>query len=451
MVAPFKAYDVRGIYGEDITETLAYKLGRAYVVYTQAKTVVVGKDMRPHSDPLCDHLVQGLTDQGANVIKMGLASTDMMYFSVIHLKTDGGIMVTASHNPAPYNGFKFTREKALPIGLESGLADIEALVSANQFPEVSQKGSVREQYLLDDFVQFMHSFVDVKKLKPMKVVIDTGNGLGGYILPKLFENSSLEIIPLFWEVDGTFPNHEANPLVEENRLDLIKTVKETKADLGVGLDGDTDRAFFVDGNGEFIGGDFILGLLAKPILKQFPKSIITYDVRCSNYVTDVVTRLGGSTRMWKVGHAPMKNFMKEIGARFGGEVSGHYYFQYHDAYFDSGNLTTLLVLKELSDTQKSLAQALEETKNYFVSGEINTKNVQDPDLVIQKLKEKYGPQGKIIEIDGLNVVTENWWFSVRKSNTEPLLRLNCEGKTQKEMEHIRDEILAFIRAHVVKT
>lgn len=448
MGTPFKAYDVRGIYGEEITEDLAYKLGRAYVVYTQAKEVVVGKDMRPHSEPLSQSLIRGLTDQGANVIKIGLASTDMMYFSVIHLKSDGGIIVTASHNPAPYNGFKFTRQNALPIGLESGLAEIEKCVQKNQFPTPTQKGKITEKALLDDFVRFMHSFVDIKKLKPMKVVIDTGNGLGGYILPKLFEGSPLQVIPLFWEVDGTFPNHEANPLLEENRRDLIQKVKETKADLGVGLDGDTDRAFFVDGAGEFIGGDFILGLLAKPILKKHPKAIITYDVRCSNYVNDVVTKLGGSTRMWKVGHAPMKNFMKEIGAEFGGEVSGHYYFRYKDSYFDSGNLTTLVLLKELSDSNQSLAKALEETKKYYVSGEINTKNIKDPDGVIAKIKSQYGPKGKVIEIDGLNVVTDLWWFNVRKSNTEPLLRLNCEGKTQKEMERIRDEILKIIRNHV---
>ncbi|MEK7487210.1 MAG: phosphomannomutase/phosphoglucomutase, partial [Planctomycetota bacterium] len=370
------------------------------------------------------------------------------YFSVIHLKSDGGIMVTASHNPAPYNGFKFTRQNALPIGLESGLDEIEKLVKKNKFASPNQKGSVEEKSLLDDFVLFMHSFVDIKKLKPMTVVIDTGNGLGGYILPKLFEGSPLKIIPLFWEVDGTFPNHEANPLLEENRRDLIQKVKETKADLGVGLDGDTDRAFFVDGTGEFIGGDFILGLLAKPILKKHPKAIITYDVRCSNYVNDVVTRLGGSTRMWKVGHAPMKNFMKEIGAEFGGEVSGHYYFRYKDSYFDSGNLTTLVLLKELSDSNQSLAQALQETKKYYVSGEINTKNIKNPDGVIAKLKIQYGPKGKMIEIDGLNVVTKHWWFNVRKSNTEPLLRLNCEGETLKEMETIRDEILKIIRSHV---
>jgi phosphomannomutase len=448
VVAPFKAYDVRGIYGKEIHEKLAYQLGRAYILHTQAKSVVVARDMRPSSIPLSEQLIAGLRDQGAEVTYIGLASTDMLYFSVIHLQSDGGIVVTASHNPVEYNGFKFTRKNAIPIGLESGLAEIEALVSQGNFPQAPSQGTLSHQELLKEFVQFMHSFVDIHKLRPMKVVIDTGNGMGGHILPTLFEGSPLEVIPLFWEVDGTFPNHEANPLLEENRVDLVKKVKETQADLGIGLDGDTDRAFFVDGKGEFIGGDFILGLLAQPLLEEFPGALITYDVRCSTYVQDVVARYGGKSLMWKVGHAPMKNFMREVGARFGGEVSGHYYFKYEDSFFDSGNLTSLLLLKVLSDRHQSLAEALEETKNYYVSGEINTKNVQNPDQVIEELKQKYGSQGKIIEIDGLNIHTERWWFNVRKSNTEPLLRLNCEGKTLKEMEKIRDEILLLIRSKV---
>ncbi|MDB5101979.1 MAG: Phosphomannomutase, partial [Cyanobacteria bacterium RYN_339] len=269
MAAPFKAYDVRGIYGDDVTEALAYKLGRAYVQLTGAKRVVVGRDMRPSSVPLSEELIRGLREAGAHVTFIGMASTDMMYFAVINMGVDGGVAVTASHNPGEYNGFKFVREKAIPMGLESGLEKIEAIVRADQFPPLdSTLGGYEEKPVLDAFVSWMHEFVDPKKLKPAKVVIDAGNGMGGPIMEKLFVGYPGEIIPMFFEPDGTFPNHEANPLVEENRLDLIAKVKETKADLGIGLDGDTDRAFFVDGDGVFCDGDFILGLLAKPILKQ---------------------------------------------------------------------------------------------------------------------------------------------------------------------------------------
>jgi phosphomannomutase len=431
MAAPFKAYDVRGIYGEDVTEDLAYKLGRAYVAYTGAKSVVVGRDMRP----------SGVTD----VIDIGMSSTDMMYFAVINLGVDGGIAVTASHNPGEYNGFKFTRHKAIPMGLESGLDKIEELVRANNFPALAvAQGTYEARDILDSFVAWMHTFVDVKKLRPMKVVIDAGNGMGGPVMEKLFVGSQVEVIPMFFEPDGTFPNHEANPLVEENRVDLIAKVKETGADLGVGLDGDTDRAFFVDGTGRFIDGDFILGLLAKPILKQHPGAKIVYDVRCSDYVRDTVKANGGEAIMWKVGHAFAKTFMREIGAEFGGEVSGHYYFRHKDAYFDSGNLTVLLLLQTLSDQNQSLAEAMEETKKYHISGEINSR-VADPDTIMAKIKSRYQGQGKLVEIDGLSIIADTWWFNIRKSNTEPLLRLNAEAKTKEQMEKLRDELLTQIR------
>ncbi|HEY9721548.1 MAG TPA: phosphomannomutase/phosphoglucomutase [Oscillatoriaceae cyanobacterium] len=445
MAAPFKAYDVRGIYGEDVNEELAYKLGRAYVAYTGAKNVVVGRDMRPSGVTLQKELVRGLRAAGANVTDIGMASTDMMYFAVISLGVDGGISVTASHNPGEYNGFKFVREKAIPMGLESGLDKIEALVRANTFPPLDvAQGSYQEKPVLDEFVDWMHSFVDPKKLKPQTVVIDAGNGMGGPIIEKLFAGYPGKIIPLFFEPDGTFPNHEANPLVEENRRDLIAKVKETNADLGVGLDGDTDRAFFVDGDGRFIDGDFILGLLAKPMLKQHPNAKVVYDVRCSDYVRDTIKAHGGEAHMWKVGHAYAKTFMREIGAEFGGEVSGHYYFRYKDAYFDSGNLTVLLLMQTLSDQGQSLAEAMEETRKYHISGEINSR-VSDADKVMADIKQRYAGKGKLVEIDGLSIIGDGWWFNIRKSNTEPLLRLNCEAKTQEAMEKLRDELLAQIR------
>lgn len=446
MAHPFKAYDVRGLYKKDIDEDLAYKIGRAFVYYLGARTVAVGRDMRESSGPLGDSLIKGLRDSGADVIDIGLSSTDMLYFASIHLGTDGAIMVTASHNPKEYNGFKFTRANAVPIGIESGLADIETVVRNGSFSDNPKPGSFKKVDLLDDFIKFMHSFVKPSELKPLSVVIDAGNGMGGLIMPKLLAGSPLKVTPLFFEPDGNFPNHEANPLEEHNRKDLEAKVRELGADVGVGLDGDVDRAFFVDGKGKFCSGDFILGLLAKEVLKKHPKAIIAYDVRCSRYVVDTVEKLGGTARMGKVGHAFAKIFMKEIGAEFGGEVSGHYYFKYKDAYFDSGNLTTLILLKVLSDYNISLEKAMEETNAYYISGEINSK-VADPDAKIREVRAVFDSKcDEILEIDGTSFVSKDWWANIRKSNTEPLLRLNCEAYDKKKMEEIRDSILKIIKS-----
>ena len=446
MAHPFKAYDVRGVYEKDIDVDLAYRIGRAFVYYLKGKTIAVGRDMRESSTPLSESLIKGLTDAGANVFDIGLASTDMLYFASINLGTDGGIMVTASHNPKEYNGFKFVRKNAIPIGLESGLADIEVLVRTADLSEAAVKGKHEKVELLDEFVKFMHSFVKPSELKPLSVVIDAGNGMGGLVMPKLLKGSPLKVTPMFYELDGNFPNHEANPLEEHNRVQLEAKVKELGADLGVGLDGDADRAFFVDGNGKFCSGDFILGLLAKEVLKKHPGGLIAYDVRCSRFVTDTVHRLGGKSIMGKVGHAYAKLLMREVGAEFGGEVSGHYYFKYKDAYFDSGNLTTLMLLKVLSDLNISLEKALEETKDYYISGEINS-TVKDPDSKMHEVLSKYKHKAEqVLHIDGISLVHKDWWANIRKSNTEPLLRLNCEAYTKADMETLRDDILSIIRS-----
>jgi phosphomannomutase len=443
---PFKAYDVRGIYGQNVTDELAYKLGRAFVAYTGAKRVSVGRDMRESSRPLSTALIRGLNEAGADVEDIGLASTDMLYFAVIEHETDGGIMVTASHNPAQYNGFKCTREKAIPLGLESGLDEIENKVRAEDYgPKANRFGTVEKVEILDKFVAFTHRFVNPQELRPLTVVVDAGNGMGGLVMPKLFADCPIKMIPLYFELDGTFPNHEANPLLEKNRRDLVSRVRESGADLGIGLDGDTDRAFFVDGNGHFCSGDFILGLLAQPVLKRKKGALITYDVRCSRYVKDTVERLGGRSLMWKVGHAYAKNFMREHDADFGGEVSGHYYFQHRGAYFDSGNVTALLLLKTLSEKGVSLAKALEETAAYHISGEINS-TVKDQDAALARVEETFGPRGeKVLKIDGVSVIGATWWLNVRKSNTEPLVRLNCEADNAAALRKLRDEALAVIR------
>jgi len=446
MANPFKAYDVRGVYEKEIDAELAYRIGRAFVYYLKGKTIAVGRDMRESSNPLSESLIKGLTDAGANVFDIGLASTDMLYFASIYLGTDGGIMVTASHNPKQYNGFKFVRKNAVPIGLESGLADIETLVRTGDLSEAAVKGVHKRVELLDEFVNFMHSIVKPDELKPLSVVIDAGNGMGGLVMPKLLKGSPLKVTPMFYELDGNFPNHEANPLEARNRTQLEAKVKEIGADIGVGLDGDADRAFFVDGKGKFCSGDFILGLLAKEVLKKHPGCLIAYDVRCSRYVTDTVHRLGGRTIMGKVGHAYAKLLMKEVGAEFGGEVSGHYYFRYKDAYFDSGNLTVLMLLKVLSDLNISLEKALEETKSYHISGEINS-TVKDPDTKINEVLSKYKSKAdQVLHIDGVSLVSKGWWANIRKSNTEPLLRLNCEAYTKEDMEKLRDDILSIIRS-----
>jgi len=444
MSAPFKAYDVRGIYGTEVTEDLAYRLGRAYCDLISPKEVVVGHDMRPSSEPLSESLIRGLTEGGSDVTYIGLASTDMMYFTVINEEADGGVVITASHNPAKYNGLKFVRQAAIPMGIDSGLAEIEEMVRSGSFGQTRRTGKVIKKDVLEDFIAFMRGFVDPAKLTAMKVVVDTGNGMGGMIVPRLFEESPVKIIPLFFELDGTFPNHEANPLIPENRRDLVSKVLEEKADLGIGLDGDADRAFFVDEKGEYCSADFILGLLAQPVLLTHPGAKIVYDVRCSDYVRDTVKKFGGTAHMGKVGHAYAKNFMREIGAEFGGEVSGHYYFKYKDAFFDSGNLTALLLLKVLSDRKEKLSQAMAETENYYISGEINS-TVSDPDAVMKRIRERYKNRGRMVTIDGISIIGDTWWFNVRQSNTEPLVRLNCEAEAEEKMENLRDEVLAVIR------
>ncbi len=448
MAGIFKAYDIRGIYPHDLNEEIVYRIGRAFVTFLGVETVLVGKDMRTSTPKIFDALSQGIRDQGANIYDIGLSSTDMFYFAVKHFNAPAGIMITASHNPGEYNGLKMVRRNATPIGGDSGIADIEKLYHENSFSDAEKKGEViTKEGVLDAFVSFVHSQVDLSEVRPLRVVMDAGNGMAGLVAPKMFAKTPIEVIPMFFEPDGSFPNHEANPLLEENRQDLIAKVKETGADFGVGFDGDSDRAFFVDEKACFIDGDFVTGLLGQHLLKKKPGATICYDVRGSRFVRDVVERAGGQAFMWKVGHAFMKAKMKELpNAILGGEVSGHFYFKLGDDFFcDNSYLPVFLVAEIISQAKSTLSEVFHERQNYFISGEINS-TVPDADAIIKKIEEMYSEKGEVKKIDGLSVVAATWWFNLRKSNTEPLLRLNCEADSQENLEKLRDELLAVIRA-----
>lgn len=444
----FKAYDIRGLYPQEINEDIAYKIGKAFVDYLGCKTVVVGRDMRTSSPAIFEKLAQGITEQGADIYDIGMSTTDMYYFGVEHLQADAGIMITASHNPGQYNGLKLVRSHAIPIGGESGIKDIEKIYLSNEFKSSEQKGRVIvKEGILDLYVQYMHSLVDISKIKPLRVVMDAGNGMAGLVAPKMFANTPIEVIPMFFEPDGSFPNHEANPLIEENRLDLMAKVKETGADFGVGFDGDSDRAFFVDNLGNFIDGDFMTGRLGKYLLKTQPGSTIFYDVRGSRYVRKVIEESGGHAFMWKVGHAFMKSKMKETpGAIMGGEVSGHFYFKFNEEFYaDNSSYPVFLTAAMISEENQSLSEIMAERNNFFISGEINSE-VHDQDAVIEAIRKEYTGKGEFAEIDGFSVIGDTWWFNLRKSNTEPLLRLNCEADSQANMEALRDKLLSMIRA-----
>jgi len=439
----FKAYDVRGIYPEQLNEDIAYKIGRAFVEFLKCKNVVIGRDMRLSSGLLFKALAEGITDQGADVIDIGLSTTPMLYFSVANHGFDSGLMVTASHNPKEYNGIKFTREKAIPISDATGIKEIEKLVEKNNFKK-PEKGRIIKKDVLKDYINFVLSFVNLKNIKPLKVVMDASNGMAGMIAPKIFEKINIEIIPMYFELDGSFPNHQSNPLILENRRDIMKKVVDEKADLGIAWDGDADRCFFIDEKGRFLQGDFITGLLAKNILKKHPNAMILYDLRASWFVKDIIEKNGGRSRMCRVGHSFFKQYMRDENAIFAGEVTGHYYYKYNDFYIDNGMIPALQMIELISIKNKSFSEILKPAENYFISGEINSE-VEDKKAVMKNLEQEFS-DGKIFHMDGVSVEYDDWHFNVRPSNTEPLLRLNLEAKTKEKMEEMRDKILKIIRS-----
>jgi phosphomannomutase len=443
----FKAYDIRGLYPAEINEEAARQIGGGFVAYLGAKRIAVSRDMRLSSPSLAAAFIDGATAQGANVVDYGMMATDMMYFAVARDQHDGGVQITASHNPKEYNGIKMVRKQAFPLSGDAGIGDIRDMIAADKLPPpAAARGSVSTRDVVDDYVEKVLSFIDVSKIKPFKVVLDAGNGMAGMVGPKLFDRLPCRTTRLCFEVDGTFPNHEANPLIEENRRDIVAQVTKDDADIGIAWDGDADRCFFIDGSGEFIAGDFITALLAEAFLLKHPSAKIVYDVRASYAVKDTVAKYGGTALMNRVGHAFFKQRMREEGAIFGGEVTGHYYFR--DYYFaDNGFIPALLILELMSIKGQTLRELLAPLRQkYFISGEINTK-LGDMSLIPTKLdtlSAKY-QDGRVYSLDGISAEYDDWHFNVRASNTEPMLRLNLEAVTPELMERKRDEVLALIR------
>jgi phosphomannomutase len=439
----FKAYDVRGIYSSELDEEGAYAIGRAYVEHFEPKRIAVGHDMRISSPAMAAATIRGAVDAGALVHDLGLVGTEMVYFAVGDLDLDGGIAVTASHNPKEYTGMKIVRRGALPVGGESGLLEIRDR-ALKGFAEPTGAGRVDQVDIWPAFVDRVLSFVDVDAISPLKVVIDTANGMGGVMLPPVLERlPQVETVRYYFEPDGSFPNHEPNPLLPENREFIIERATAEAADFGVAFDGDADRCFFVDDGGEFVPGDFVTALFAELILEKEPGAKIIYDVRASWAVPDTIKRAGGIPLINRVGHAYIKLRMREEGAVFGGEVSGHYYFR--DFYqADSGVIPLLLMLELVSRRGKKLSEILRPFKErYFITGELNTP-VPDVALKLQELEERFACEGEVSRLDGISIEAEDWHFNVRPSNTEPLLRLNLEARSKERMEEKRDEVLEVI-------
>lgn len=440
----FKAYDVRGIYGQDLTDEIVYRIGRAAAHYLNVPEIAVGRDMRLSSPQLAAALIRGITDQGVNAIDLGMTTTDELYFAVGKFDYPAGVMITASHNPGKYNGMKFCRAQAFPVSLESGLADIRDLAISGNYVEPGHKGQVIQQDVLDDYVQHALSFIDISKIRPLKVVIDAGNGMAGMMMPHVFEFLPCELIPLYFDLDGNFPNHPASPIEPENMEDLQKKVREVGADLGAAFDGDADRMFPVDEHGDIVDGSMVTAIVSNSLLHKHPGSTILYNLIVSKSVPDLINQLGGRAVRTRVGHSYIKAEMRNLNAIFGGEHSGHFYFR--DNWFaDSGLIAFLITLELVSVEGKPLSELLKPLDKGVRSGEINSV-VGDVQGKLRAFEEKFSKDARSVDhLDGITVDYGDWWFNVRPSNTEPLLRLNVEANSGELMEQKRDELLAFIR------
>jgi phosphomannomutase len=450
----FKAYDVRGLYPEQMDEALAYRIGRAFPrVLAELQggepaglRVGLGRDMRLSAPSMAEAYARGIADEGADVLDIGMVGTEMLYWTVGSRGLDGGLMCTASHNPKTYTGAKLVKRGALALSGDSGIGELRDLVTAGEPGEpAAARGRIEQEDISAPFREAALGYIDPARIGEMRVVVDGGNGMAGPMVGPLLESFPLDRIETYWTPDGNFPDHEPNPLLEENRRFIIDRVRETGADLGIAWDGDADRCFFIDDTGEFVDGDFLTALLAEALLRKEPEATVLYDVRASRAVRDVVERAGGTAEVNRVGHAFFKARMRESGAAFGGEVSGHYYFR--DFYCaDSGTIPALLILELLSVDGKRLSELLAPLRErYFISGEINSE-VGDQQAKMDEIVERYS-DGELGRLDGISIDYDDWHFNVRPSNTEPLLRLNLESlRSREHMTQMRDEVLDLIRS-----
>jgi phosphomannomutase len=440
----FKAYDIRGIVPDELDESVAEAVGAAFVRLTGAKSLVTLHDMRATSAPLAEALGRGAASQGANVIHGGLGSTDMAYYASGSLDIPGA-MITASHNPAKYNGIKLCKAGAKPVGIETGLAEIKQLVADGVPAYDGEPGTVSSRDLLPGYAEYLKKLVDISGIRPLKVVVDAGNGMAGYTVPTVFEGLPITTVPLYFELDGSFPNHEANPIEPQNLRDLQRAVREHKADIGLAFDGDADRCFVVDERGEVVNPSVLTALIAARELGREPGATIIHNLITSRAVPEMITEHGGAPVRTRVGHSFIKAKMAETNATFGGEHSGHFYFR--DFWFaDSGMLAALHTLAALGHDDRPLSVILADFSRYSASGEINSE-VIDQAGTTQRVKDVYATQPGVTtdELDGLTVLGDTWWFNLRPSNTEPLLRLNVEAADEVEMAAIRDEVLGLVR------
>jgi len=444
-ISCFKAYDIRGVVPTELNSELAYKVGRTLVKLLNCKTVVIGRDIRKSSPELAEAIAKGISEGGSDVVDLGMCGTEMIYFAVPHLDADAGVMITASHNPPQYNGLKFVKKGSVPMGYSSGLDKIEKMITDNDLGEkTNYLGQIKQMDIMDLFIKNLNKFYNPSSMKQYKVVVNAGNGCVGPALDKLESSLPIKMIKIFHQPDSNFPNGVPNPLLPENRQPTIDAIKEYGADIGVAWDGDYDRCFFFNEKGEFIEGYYIVGVLAKSILKSNPGEKIVHDPRLVWNTIDIVKKSYGEAVVSASGHAFIKEKMREVNSIYGGEMSAHHYFR-DNAFSDSGLIPFLLVLQLMSDENKKLSELVDDMiSKYPCSGEINS-TVDDADTKIKFLKEKYS-DGMIDELDGLSVEFPDWRFNIRKSNTEPLLRLNVESKGSKDlMQKKTNELLKIIR------
>ena len=439
----FKAYDVRGIYGQDMTGEAAYRFGRAFVSFLDCRRVIVGRDMRESSPEIEKNLIRGLTDQGAAVVKMGLSTTPMLYFAAAKYRYEAGINITASHNPAQYNGFKLVGMDAIPIGGETGIYAMAKLFHRNEFTKPETKGRVSERKkILSDYVENALSYVDVSKLKKFRMVVDTANGMAGLVIPELLKKTNCIYEHMFPELDGSFPNHEADPLKKENLRWLRAQVSNSGADFGVAFDGDADRIIFVDEKSNIIPGDLITALIASELLRDQKDGKVLYDLRSSRVVPETVYANDGKPIETRVGHSLIKAHMRKESAIFAGEVSGHYYLK-SNFFIESPFIVLLLLLKLMTESGQPLSKLIAPLRKYYSTGEINF-NVGDKIGAIRRVRQAFPDAERVYALDGLTIGYEDCWLNVRPSNTEPLLRLNLEAKTAEKRDRMRQKATTAI-------